>query len=263
MNWAWELRLSPGPKLIMMALADASDDDGVCWPSVARLASKCCVSTRTVQRVIQEFTANELLMVTSRFSATGRQKSNGYRLQLDNKTYHDKLSPSLNILKTKDDNLSGTRMTSAVRGGDDNVVSPHEPPYESSEQPPHVEREEVTCVLHFPTALLPEERAAVTSIICEIENVAAQALLDELSAAMENRTIRTSPVQWLRSVARRYKGGKFEPSAGVAFAARRKRSEGADAHHRRSSDPAPSSKVVARAAIAAVKAVLAETNEKV
>jgi DNA-binding transcriptional regulator YhcF (GntR family) len=262
MNWAWELRLSPGPKLIMMALADAADDDGVCWPSVARLASKCCVSTRTVRRVIQEFTVNGLLMVTSRFSATGRQKSNGYRLQLSNKRYHDKLSPSLSIAKTEDDNLSRTRMTSAVRDGDDNVMSPQEPPYESLEQPPHETPEEATRALHFPAALLPDEHAAVTSIICEIENVAAQALLDELSAAMENRAIRTSPVQWLRSVARRYKGGQFEPSAGVAVAARRKRAEGAEAHQRRSSDPAPSSKAVARAAIAAVKAVLAETNEK-
>jgi hypothetical protein len=212
--------------------------------------------------VIQEFTANELLMVTSRFSATGRQKPNGYRLQLDNKTYHDKLSPSLDILKPKDDNLSRTRVTSAVRGGDDNVMSPQEPPYESLKQPPHGGLEEATCALHFPATLLPDEHAAVTSIVCEIENVAAQALLDELSAAMENRTIRTSPVQWLRSVARRYKGGKFEPSAGVAVAARRKRAEGADAHQRSASDPAPSSRAVARAAIAAVKAVLAETNEK-
>jgi hypothetical protein len=33
-----------------MSLADAADDEGVCWPSIPTLARKCCISTRTVQR---------------------------------------------------------------------------------------------------------------------------------------------------------------------------------------------------------------------
>ena len=40
MNWAWQQLLKPVPKLVLMALADAADDEGVCWPSVATLASK-------------------------------------------------------------------------------------------------------------------------------------------------------------------------------------------------------------------------------
>jgi len=38
MNWAWRQGLPPTPKLVLMALADAADDHGVCWPSVTTLA---------------------------------------------------------------------------------------------------------------------------------------------------------------------------------------------------------------------------------
>jgi hypothetical protein len=33
MNWAWLQALKLVPKLVLMALADAADDQGVCWPS--------------------------------------------------------------------------------------------------------------------------------------------------------------------------------------------------------------------------------------
>lgn len=258
MNWAWDQRLAPGPKLILMALADAADDDGVCWPSVARVSSKCCVSTRTVQRVIQEFTVKDLLIVTNRFSATGRQKSNGYRLQLSKRAYPDKLSPSPAIAQSEGDNLSGTGATPAVRAGGDNIMSPQEPPYESSEQPPLRAPTRASCTLYFPTALAPDERAAATSIVQGIEQAAAQALLDELCAAMESRSIRTSPIQWLRSLTRRFRDGKFEPTGGVGVAAKRKRLEELANLQRTSSETAPSSKAVALAAIATAKAALAK-----
>lgn len=262
MNWAWDQRLAPGPKLILMALADAADDDGVCWPSVARVSSKCCVSTRTVQRVIQEFTVNNLLIVTSRFSASGRQKSNGYRLQLSSQAYHDKLSPSPAIAQSVGDSLSGTGATPAVRAKGDNIMSPQEPPYESLEQPPPRVPAPASCTLHFPAALAPEERAAAKSIVLGIEQVAAQALLDELCAAMESRSIRTSPTQWLRSIVRRFRDGRFEPTGGVLVAARRKRHEELADFQRMSSETAPSSKAVALAAIATAKAALTKGKER-
>jgi hypothetical protein len=40
MNWAWRQALATTLKLILMALADAADDQGVCWPSVSTLARR-------------------------------------------------------------------------------------------------------------------------------------------------------------------------------------------------------------------------------
>jgi hypothetical protein len=53
MNWAWSLTLSPREKLVLMSLADAADDRGVCWPSIPTVARKCCLSKRTIQRTLR------------------------------------------------------------------------------------------------------------------------------------------------------------------------------------------------------------------
>ncbi|MHB8257123.1 MAG: helix-turn-helix domain-containing protein [Acidiferrobacterales bacterium] len=37
-----------------MALADAYDDDGYCWPSVQTLARKTCLDDRSVQRILNQ-----------------------------------------------------------------------------------------------------------------------------------------------------------------------------------------------------------------
>lgn len=261
-NWAWDQPLAPAPKLILMALADDADDDGFCWPSLARISSKCRVSTRTIQRAIREFTVCKLLIMNNRFSTNGRQTSNGYRLQLGNRAYSDKLSPSPANAQADCANLSGTGVTPDVRPEGDNIVSPQEPPYESSEQPPLAAPPLASPTLHFPAALAPDERAAASSIVMGIKHAAAQALLDELCAAMESHSIRTSPVQWLRSLARRFHDGKFEPTSGVRVAAKRKRLDELANRHLTSSETAPSSKAVALAAIATAKAALAKGKER-
>jgi len=78
MNWAWHQALKPVPKLVLMALADAADDEGICWPSVATLASKVGVSTRTVRRVMQELISGKLLAAEQRYRSDGSCSSNRY-----------------------------------------------------------------------------------------------------------------------------------------------------------------------------------------
>jgi hypothetical protein len=53
MNWVWRQCVLSTPKLVLLALADAADDEGRCWPSVATLSVKASASTRTVRRAIQ------------------------------------------------------------------------------------------------------------------------------------------------------------------------------------------------------------------
>ena len=82
MNWAWQQALKPVPKLVLMALADAADDEGVCWPSVATVAGKVGVSTRTVRRVMQALISGKLLAAEHRYRSDGSCSSNRYRLRL-------------------------------------------------------------------------------------------------------------------------------------------------------------------------------------
>ena len=49
----WTLRgFNPAQRLVLVKLADIADDDGVCWPSVPRLAADCELSERTVQAAL-------------------------------------------------------------------------------------------------------------------------------------------------------------------------------------------------------------------
>ena len=49
MSAAWEIPLADSDKLVLLALADWSDDKGNCWPSIAQLADKCTKGERTIQ----------------------------------------------------------------------------------------------------------------------------------------------------------------------------------------------------------------------
>lgn len=83
-HWAWQQALPPAQKVVLLALADHSDDDGKCWPSIRRLVKKVNVTDRTVQRVIRDLQAAGLVSVEPRPRPDGRgATSNLYRLALD------------------------------------------------------------------------------------------------------------------------------------------------------------------------------------
>lgn len=52
MALAWPLQLSPTQKAVLISLADNANDEGVCWPSVATICERTCLSRRTVQACI-------------------------------------------------------------------------------------------------------------------------------------------------------------------------------------------------------------------
>jgi len=63
MSLVWELDIDPREKFTLLALADHADDEGVCYPSKKRVAWKCGVSERTVQRHVQSLKESGLLEV--------------------------------------------------------------------------------------------------------------------------------------------------------------------------------------------------------
>jgi hypothetical protein len=53
MTLVWELQLADSEKLVLLALADWANDEGLCWPSIDTLAKKCSKSERTIQACIR------------------------------------------------------------------------------------------------------------------------------------------------------------------------------------------------------------------
>lgn len=49
----WPLVMSPSAKAVLVSLADQANDQGVCWPSIATIAMRTCLSERTVQSALR------------------------------------------------------------------------------------------------------------------------------------------------------------------------------------------------------------------
>ena len=55
MTKVWSLKdISSTQKLVLLALSDSANDDGICYPSVAALVKKCSLSDRGVQKCLAE-----------------------------------------------------------------------------------------------------------------------------------------------------------------------------------------------------------------
>ncbi len=82
MTWAFKQPLSGHAKVILLALADHADDDGICWPSISKIAAKAYVSERTAQRYIIELTDEGYLSTISRSAQDGSRMANKYVLHM-------------------------------------------------------------------------------------------------------------------------------------------------------------------------------------
>lgn len=63
-------------KLVLLKLADMANDEGVCWPSNAKIAAQCGVDLRSVRRITARLEARGLLRRAARFGPKGLQTSN-------------------------------------------------------------------------------------------------------------------------------------------------------------------------------------------
>jgi Helix-turn-helix domain len=75
----WELELPQNEKLVLLALADHSDDRGSCYPSVARLAWKSGYSVRQTQTILKNLRVSGILDVIGS-SAGGRGNATQYQI---------------------------------------------------------------------------------------------------------------------------------------------------------------------------------------
>ncbi len=80
MSEVWKYKCTSTEQQILLAMADHADDDGVCWPSVRKVAWKIGVSARTVQRIWRILEGNGVLVIEKHATPT-RPKI--YRLCLD------------------------------------------------------------------------------------------------------------------------------------------------------------------------------------
>ena len=49
---AWEAKIDPTLKLVLLSLADQANDEGLCWPSISNIMARTCLCERAVQNAL-------------------------------------------------------------------------------------------------------------------------------------------------------------------------------------------------------------------
>jgi hypothetical protein len=80
MSKVWQSDLDSGSKMVLLALADASNDSGVCYPSLRSLERKTSLTKRTVLSKLKLLEEKGLLWKRERMRKNGIKSSNEYLL---------------------------------------------------------------------------------------------------------------------------------------------------------------------------------------
>ena len=78
----YSLELTQRATLVAFYLINRVDNEGTCFPGVKTIAKECNISTRTVQRALNDLEEAGFLIRESRFHEQGGQRSNLYYLQV-------------------------------------------------------------------------------------------------------------------------------------------------------------------------------------
>ncbi len=146
MGWAWDQNVPAKLKLVLLALADHSDDEGYCWPGVTGVARKCGLSESTVHRGVANLKALGLLRVEPQFRKNGAQATNLYQLVL----HQGGCQPDSG-------GVSGLRQRGGVRTMTPKpLLEPSLEPYPAGASPPGTKREgEKEETVPTPQAIVP------------------------------------------------------------------------------------------------------------
>ncbi|MDF1616155.1 helix-turn-helix domain-containing protein [Petrocella sp. FN5] len=78
----YSLELTQRATLVAFYLINRADSEGTCFPGVKTIAKECNISTRTVQRALNDLEEAGFLVRESRFHVQGGQRSNLYYLKV-------------------------------------------------------------------------------------------------------------------------------------------------------------------------------------
>lgn len=81
--WAWKQKLSPNEKLLLLAIADHSDNTGICWPGIQGLMEKTGMSKRNIHYALKKLSSVVGLKTERRTDPYGRSLSNLYLLPIE------------------------------------------------------------------------------------------------------------------------------------------------------------------------------------
>ncbi len=255
MTLAWELKIPATPKIVLLALCDWANDEGICFPSVARVASRASLSPRQCKRVLHQLADDRWMEVVG--NLTGGASSRRYQINVEALRTGD---TSVTRVKTSPvAKASPQGMTSAPTTGDADVTrTTREPSLEPPLPPTPTDG-----ALVVPQQLSERERVVVVDLLDGLDVKTCQSLLDELAGQVAAGKIRTTPSNFMRVLVERARAGRFTPAYGPAIAARRDHEE-AERQARikeRQARPAPPAPELVQARLSEITALLSRQGD--
>lgn len=118
MTQVWDLvQLNQSQTLVLLALADHADDEGVCWPSIDRIAKKARLERRATQRIIRALEDAGYLHIDPP-EVSGRGHTNRYTIDLLQKGVQKTPFPKKGVVNGTGRVSSGTgRVSSGAQKG--------------------------------------------------------------------------------------------------------------------------------------------------
>lgn len=253
MSQAWELRLAPTDKLVLLALCDWANDAGYCFPSVATVARKTCISKRQCQRILKELVTEALVTVVGNHQ--GGAGSRRYKINLSPKQGGatgdggDSLTPLTRAATTPVTPVSNTRDTHVAR-----TVTNHQ--CEPLRSGGSLDALDWTRLPQLDQA----SRTLVAELLRSVDAAEHQSILDELAGAIRAGVIRGQWPSWFRGLVQRARVGEFAPNHASSVQRDRQRSarEADEARKRRAEAERRNDPVVRARSVAAMERLIAE-----
>lgn len=217
MNHVWKHADVTGSELlVLLALADYSNEQGICWPSLNTIGQKARISRRQVIRILQKLGEMGLVEVLEPGGVIGGQnRANLYKI------HSDKMTLRSDVMTPASDTVTLRSVTHDTRGSvthDTTVVSPMSPqsPYNHHKEP---SGEEAEGAARQPAAAADPDTAMVWDVwqrnmpgtITPILSDSLNSLIDEYGAqdVVRGLTIQvergkqTAGVRYLRGILER------------------------------------------------------------
>ena len=114
MTKAWEMDIPQGQKMVLLAICDHANDDGVCYPSQEKLAKKCSTTERSVIKHLN-WLKEKGIIAKSRRQKGGSRLSNLYEIDLSN---YKSQSEDSSCEKYSHENNSPTKVKKTTESGE-------------------------------------------------------------------------------------------------------------------------------------------------
>ena len=98
MSKAWELDIPTNEKMLLLALCDHANDDGVCYPSYDKLQNKCSFASRsTISANLKRLEAKNIIKKKIRNQSVGGRKTTVYTIDLEAQSTVAGLEPKVQL----------------------------------------------------------------------------------------------------------------------------------------------------------------------